>query len=255
MAIPDHGHPMTEMSTVGLAGAFLAGIVSFLSPCVLPLVPGYVGYLVGHSAPGRHDLPHRARRRRVLVLSALFVAGFSSVFIALGASATMLGQLLLEYRHAASIVGGSVIILLGLLMTGLLPLRLLQRDFHLPFHTSGGTPLSAYVVGLAFGFGWTPCIGPVLGAILTLSAISSSLAAGVLLLTTYSLGLGIPFLVAAAFTDRLVARNREVKRIGRVLYFIAGAIMIVTGIAIVSGHLSMFAIWLLQTFPVLGKVG
>jgi cytochrome c-type biogenesis protein len=140
-------------------------------------------------------------------------------------------------------------------MTGLLPLRLLQRDFHLPFHISGGTPLSAYVVGLAFGFGWTPCIGPVLGAILTLSAISSSLAAGVLLLATYSLGLGIPFLVAAAFTDRLVARNREVKRIGRVLYFIAGVIMIVTGIAIISGHLSMFAIWLLQTFPVLGKVG
>ena len=246
---------MTELSTVGLAGAFLAGIVSFLSPCVLPLVPGYVGYLVGHSASGRPTLPHRPRTRRVLVLSAFFVAGFSTVFIALGASATLLGQLLFEYRHAASILGGSVIILFGLLMTGLLPLRLLQRDFHLQIHISGGTPLSAYVVGLAFGFGWTPCIGPVLGAILTLSAISSSIVAGVLLLVTYSLGLGIPFLVAAAFTDRLVARSREVKRIGRFLYIIAGAIMIVTGIAIISGHLSMFAIWLLQTFPILGKVG
>jgi len=246
---------MTEVSPIGLAGTFLAGIVSFLSPCVLPLVPGYVGYLVGQSAPGRHVRPHRAHRRRVLVLSAFFVAGFSSVFVALGASATMLGQLLLHYRHAASVVGGSVIVVFGLLMTGLLPLRLLQRDFHLPFHISGGTPVSAYVVGLAFGFGWTPCIGPVLGAILTLSAISSSVAAGVLLLATYSLGLGIPFLLAATFTDRLVARNREAKRIGRFLYLIAGAIMIVTGIAIISGHLSMFAIWLLQAFPILGKVG
>ena len=187
--------------------------------------------------------------------SACFVAGFSSVFAAFGASATMLGQLLLEYRNAASVAGGSVIIAFGLLMTGFLPLQLLQRDFRLPFHISGGTPRSAYAVGVAFGFGWTPCIGPVLGAILMLSAISSSLAVGVLLLATYSLGLGIPLLVAAAFTDRRVARNREVKRIGRVLYYIAGAIMIVTGIAMISGHLSMFAIWLLQRFPVLGKVG
>ncbi len=246
---------MTETSAIGLVGTFVAGVVSFLSPCVLPLVPGYVGYLVGQSAVGRREHGRGPGRQRILGLSAFFVAGFSSVFIALGASATMLGQLLLEYRHAANVVGGSLIILFGLLMTGLLPLRLLQRDFHLPFHVSGGTPLSAYLVGLAFGFGWTPCIGPVLGAILTLSAISSSVAAGILLLATYSLGLGIPFLVAAAFTDRLAAQNREVKRVGRILYLVAGAVMIVTGVAIISGHLSTFAIWLLQTFPFLGKVG
>ena len=190
-----------------------------------------------------------------MVLSLFFVAGFSSVFVALGASATALGQWLIEYRHAASVAGGALIVIFGLYMTGLLQLRVLQRDIHFHLQVSGGKTLSAYLVGLAFGFGWTPCIGPVLGAILTMSAIASSVAAGVLLLAAYSLGLGVPFLVAAAFTDRLVARQREVKRIGRILYIVAGAVMVVTGIAIITGHLSLFATWLLQIFPALANVG
>jgi cytochrome c-type biogenesis protein len=189
------------------------------------------------------------------MLSFFFVAGFSSVFVALGTSATALGRLLLEYRHAASIVGGVIIIVFGLVMTGLLQLRVLARDVHFHLHISRGKPLSAYLLGLAFAFGWTPCIGPVLGAILTMSAVSSSVSAGVVLLSAYSLGLGVPFLISALFTDRLVARHREVKRIGRILYVIAGAVMIITGIAMITGHLTLFAIWLLQTFPALGKVG
>ena len=246
---------MTEVSALGLTTAFAAGVVSFLSPCVLPLVPGYVSYLAGHSAIARRHAAGIGERIPAMMLSFLFVAGFSSVFIALGASATGLGRLLLEYRHAASIVGGVIVIVFGLVMTGLLQLRVLARDVHFHLHVSGGKPLSAYLLGLAFGFGWTPCIGPVLGAILTMSAVSSSVSAGVLLLATYSLGLGIPFLISALFTDRLVARHREVKRIGRILYVIAGAVMIMTGIAMISGHLSLFAIWLLQTFPALGRVG
>ncbi len=246
---------MTEVSALGVGSAFAAGVVSFLSPCVLPLVPGYISYLAGQSAARRHRHSGPGARLPAVMLSFFFVAGFSSVFIALGASATALGQLLLEYRHAANIVGGVIIIAFGLFMTGLLRLPLLQHDLHFHLHISGGGPLTAYVVGLAFGFGWTPCIGPVLGAILMVSAVSTSIVAGVLLLAMYSLGLGVPFLLAAAFTDRLVARHREVKRVGRILYVVAGTIMIVTGIAMITGHLSMFAIWLLQMFPALGKAG
>jgi cytochrome c-type biogenesis protein len=246
---------MTEVSVLGLTTAFAAGVVSFLSPCVLPLVPGYVSYLAGQSVIGRRHRSGIGARLPAVVLSLFFVAGFSSVFVALGASATALGQWLIEYRHAASVAGGALIVIFGLYTTGLLQLRVLQRDIHFHLQVSGGKALSAYLVGLAFGFGWTPCIGPVLGAILTMSAIASSVAAGVLLLAAYSLGLGVPFLVAAAFTDRLVARQREVKRIGRILYIVAGAVMVVTGIAIITGHLSLFAIWLLQTFPALGNAG
>ena len=246
---------MTDVSTLGLTTAIAAGVVSFLSPCVLPLVPGYVSYLAGQSVIARQHRAGISARLPAMVLSLFFVAGFSSVFVALGASATALGRLLLEYRHAASVVGGIIIIVFGLFMTGLLQLRMLQRDVHFHLHISGGKPVSAYLLGLAFGFGWTPCIGPVLGAILTMSAVSSSVSTGVILLSAYSLGLGAPFLISAAFTDRLVARHREIKRVGRVLYILAGAIMIVTGIAMITGHLSLFAIWLLQMFPALGKVG
>lgn len=246
---------MSEASALGIASAFAAGVVSFLSPCVLPLVPGYVSYLAGHHAadPRRHV---RVRHRLpALMLSSFFVAGFSSVFVALGASATLLGQLLLQYRHVANIVGGSIIIVFGLFMTGFLQIRSFQHSLHFHLRISGGHPATAYLLGLAFGFGWTPCVGPVLGAILTLSAVSNSVAAGIVLLTTYSLGLGVPFLVSAVFTDRLVERYREVKRIGRILYVIAGAVMVITGVAMLTGHLSSAAIWLLQTFPALGRVG
>jgi cytochrome c-type biogenesis protein len=246
---------MVDVSILGLTTAFAAGLVSFLSPCVLPLVPGYVSYLAEQSTLGRRHRSALSGRLPALRLSAFFVAGFSSVFVALGASATALGALLLEYRHAATIVGGSVIIVFGLFTTGLLRLAPLQRDVRIHLRLAGGHSVSAYLLGLAFAFGWTPCIGPILGAILTMSAVASSVAAGVILLGAYSLGLGVPFLVSAVFTDRLVARHREVKRIGRILYVLAGIVMIATGVAMISGHLSLFAIWLLQTFPTLGRIG
>ena len=221
----------------------------------MPLVPGYVSYLAGQSTVARRHRFALGARLPALRLSAFFVAGFSTVFVALGASATALGALLLQYRRAASLVGGVVVIAFGLFMTGLLRVPALQRDARIHLHVAGGHSVSAYLIGLAFAFGWTPCIGPILGAILTMSAAASSVRAGVALLAAYSLGLGVPFLLSALFTDRLVARHREVKRIGRILYVVAGIVMIVTGIAMITGHLSLFAIWLLQTFPVLGKIG
>jgi cytochrome c-type biogenesis protein len=246
---------MSDVSNVGALTAFAAGIVSFLSPCVLPLVPGYLSYVAGHSVNGAARPATAHARLPALGLSALFVLGFSTVFVALGASATALGRLLLAYRYEANIVGGAIVALFGLFMTGLVKLPWLERD--LRFHTRipGGRPLGAYGLGLAFGAGWTPCIGPVLGAILTMSAVSSNTGGGIALLSAYALGLGLPFLAAAFFTGGLVHRLKTLRRAGRMLQIGAGAIMIVMGAAIMTGQLSTFSYWLLDAFPVLANIG
>lgn len=244
-----------EVSAAGVISAFAAGVVSFLSPCVLPLVPGYVSYIAGQrSGPGgAHS--HSQARLFTLVMSAFFALGFSSVFIALGASATVLGQLLLRYRYEANLVGGILVIVFGLFVTGILKPQWLLRDFHFHPELKGGKPLAAYVLGVAFGFGWTPCIGPILGAILTVSALSTRASDGVALLAIYSLGLAVPFLASAAFMDSLIAKYRDIRRLGRFVYGAAGAVMIVTGVAMITGQLSAFSFWLLDAFPVLGTIG
>lgn len=246
---------MSDISTIGALTAFAAGIVSFLSPCVLPLVPAYLSYVTGHSAHGIAQPASGPARLSELALSALFVLGFSTVFIALGASATALGRLLLTYRYEANLAGGAIIALFGLFMTGLVKLPWLERDLRFHAHIPGGRPLGAYGLGLAFGAGWTPCIGPVLGAILTLSAVSSNTGSGIALLSAYALGLGLPFLASAFFTGTLVRRLRALRRAGRALQIGAGVILIIMGIAIMTGQLSTFSYWLLQAFPVLAKIG
>ncbi len=246
---------MPEISGIGILTAFLAGAISFLSPCVLPLVPGYVSYIAGRSVTDGSGGNAAALRLPAVGLSACFILGFSTVFILLGASATALGQLLLAYRYELNFVGGAVVILFGLLLIGLLRPTLLMREFR--FHTAipGGRPLSAYVLGLAFAFGWTPCIGPILGAILTVGAASATVAGGVTLLAIYSLGLGVPFLLAALFTDGLAARLKSFGRVGRFLQIVAGLILVLMGIAMLTGQLSAFSYWLLDTFPVLAEIG
>jgi len=177
------------------------------------------------------------------------------VFVILGASATALGQVMLGFRYELNLVGGGIIVLFGLFMLGMAGLPAMQRE--LRFHPAipGGRPLSAYVLGLAFGFGWTPCIGPILGAILTATAASSTVAEGIALLAIYSAGLGMPFVLAAAFTDRLAQRLRAIGRLGRRLNQAAGLVMIAMGIAMMTGQLSALSYWLLGTFPVLGRIG
>jgi cytochrome c-type biogenesis protein len=242
---------MTEAANVGLLTAFVAGIISFLSPCVLPLVPGYVSYVAGQNAQRVHA---RVSARLVtLGISALFVAGFATVFIAFGASASAIGQLFARYRYELNIAGGVVIILFGLLMLGMLHgATWLQRDLRFHPRVVGGSPVGAYMLGLAFGFGWTPCIGPVLGAILMVSAAGSG---GIGLLTAYALGLGVPFLLAALFLDRAARITRRVRRLGQVLQLVGGLVMIVFGIAMITGYLSAFSLWLLEAFPALGRIG
>lgn len=245
---------MSDVSAIGALTAFAAGVVSFLSPCVLPLVPAYVSYVAGEGMR-RHRHASASQRLSAIALSALFVSGFTTVFLAFGASASLLGQLLIKYRYEMNLAAGAIIIGFGLLMLGALGrLPWLYRDFRFHPHVVGGHPVSAFVLGLAFGFGWTPCIGPVLGAILTLSAASTS-AGGMALLGAYALGLGVPFLLSALFLDRAVRLLREARRLGQVLQTAAGVLLIALGIAMITGWLSAFSFWLLDAFPALGAIG
>jgi len=244
-----------NMSIFALLTSFGAGIVSFLSPCVLPLVPGYVSYVAGQSFDGRASEAAPPKTLAALRLSVFFVLGFSTVFVILGASATALGQLFLSYRYEANLTAGAVVIVFGLLMMGLIRWPWLQQDFRLHLDLPGGRPLAAYVLGLAFAFGWTPCIGPVLGAILTTSAVSATVSQGMVLLSVYSLGLGLPFLAAAAFTDGLFGRLRILGRAGRFLQIGAGSVVVGMGLAMITGQLTAFSYWLLQTFPAFARIG
>ena len=246
---------MLELSGVGILTAFSAGAISFLSPCVLPLVPGYVSYMTGANLAYPRSMQHYGAKLSTLCASLLFVLGFSTVFVALGASATMLGQLLLRFRYETNIFGGIVIIVFGLFMTGLFRLPLLQREIRIHATLPGARWYGAYLLGLAFAFGWTPCIGPVLGAILTVSAVSASVSDGIALLAIYSLGLGIPFLLAAAFTERFLTRMRIMRRLGRPLQLLAGGVMVLMGVATITGYMSSLSVWLLETFPGIVSIG
>ena len=241
---------MSSLSGIGLLTSFGAGVISFLSPCVLPLVPGYVSYVAGDALTGEPVKPLAA-----LGLSLFFVFGFSTVFVILGASATTIGQLLLSYRQEENLVGGAVVLLLSAFMMALAKLSWLQREFRLRLNVGGGRPVTAYIIGVAFAFGWTPCIGPVLGAILTTSAVAATVPQGIILLGFYSLGLGLPFLAAAVFTDSLMLRLRALRRLGRNLQLGAGAVVAGMGIAILTGELTSFSYWLLDTFPILARIG
>jgi len=245
-----------EISNIGILTAFAAGVISFLSPCVLPLVPGYVSYIAGDNTEAA-GLPRTKAWSRLpaLGLSAFFVLGFSTVFVLLGAGATVLGQLLLDYRNELNVVGGAIVIAFGLFMIGLPGLPILSRELRFNLDIPGGRPIAAYILGLSFAFGWTPCIGPILGSILTISASTADVSSGVALLSIYSLGLGVPFLLAALFTDSLVARLKKLGLFGRRLRVIAGLVLVIMGVAIVTGQLSVFAYWLLNTFPALGMIG
>jgi cytochrome c-type biogenesis protein len=245
---------MTGVSTVALLAAFAAGIVSFLSPCVLPLVPGYVSYVSGRSLARGED-KDAAPNFAPLWFSTAFVLGFSTVFIVLGASATALGRLFLAYKNEANLVAGAIVIVFGLVTIDFVRWRWLLRDTRFHPEIPGGRTFSAYILGLAFALGWTPCIGPILGAILTMSAVSATVGQGVTLLTAYSLGLGIPFLASALFTDRLVGRLKRVGRLGRALQIGAGGVMVAMGVAMITGQLSAFSYWLLETFPMFQRIG
>jgi len=238
-----------------MIAALLAGLVSFLSPCVLPLVPTYLVYLAGASLERLADAEGEPRvRRETIAAAALFVAGFSTVFVALGAGASAIGALLRYYSHALAIVAGIVIIVMGLHFLGLTPIRLLQRELRPQMQKPLGL-WGAYVMGLAFAAGWTPCIGPILAAILAVAASEATVAKGAGLLAVYSLGLGIPFIVAAlavepfaAFLTRFRSHLVHVEQA-------MGGLLVLTGIAFLAGFFTQLNNWLLDAFPGLQTIG
>jgi cytochrome c-type biogenesis protein len=243
------------MHDVTFLAALIAGLVSFLSPCVLPLVPPYLIFLAGTSLERFADQEPEPRVRRETVLAAaLFVAGFATVFVALGASASVIGSLIRAYSEPLSIVAGVIIVVMGLHFLGLTPIAWLHHQKRLDVAKPVGL-WGAYVIGLAFAFGWTPCIGPILAAILAVAASEQTVARGALLLAVYSLGLGIPFVVAAFAIEPFAAFLARFKKYLRRVEQAMGALLVLTGIAFLTGGISQLSIWLLEVFPALGKIG
>lgn len=238
-----------DFSLIGILIAFAAGVISFLSPCVLPLVPGYVSYIAGGSLEDLTENPSASRRMRAIYLSLFFVLGFSLVFIALGASASAVGEFLLSNKRLFENIAGAVIIVFGLYLMGLLKIPFMSREMRFVSRAAGGHPASAALLGTAFAFGWTPCIGPVLGGILTMSANTNEVGAGMVLLAFYSLGLGLPFLLAAAFTGFFLNSMKTMRRVSRPFQIFAGTIMVLMGIALITGYLTSLAYWLLELVP------
>jgi len=229
--------------------------VSFLSPCVLPLVPPYLVYLAGSSLERlADDDPETGTMRDALRAALLFVAGFSTVFVALGASASLIGGLIRAWSAELSILAGIVIIIMGLHFLGLTRIGLLMREGRLTAPKPVGL-WGAYVMGLAFAFGWTPCIGPILAAILSVAAAEATVTKGAGLLAVYSAGLGIPFLLAAFMIEQFSSLFARMKRhLGKVEHAM-GILMVITGIGFLTGSVTNISIWLLETFPALQNFG
>jgi len=242
------------MLEVSFAAALFGGLISFLSPCVLPLVPPYLSFLAGVTLDELQARDDWAVRRRAILTALLFVAGFTTVFVLLGATASALGNVVRQHIGLLSTLAGVAIIVMGLHFMGLFRIGFLYREARLSPTKSVGVS-GAYVMGLAFAFGWTPCIGPILAAILAVAASEQTVARGAGLLAVYSAGLGIPFMLAAfavePFAAFLARFRRHLLKVERVM----GGLLVLTGIAFLTGFVTQASFWILETFPALGRIG
>jgi len=231
--------------------SFLAGIVSFISPCVLPLIPAYISYVVGTA------FNEIKTKSKLLVLknSLLFVFGFSLVFIILGAGATALGTALINNLNIFTKVMGTFIIIFGFIMAEIIRIPFLEKNISFLNNNIKAGFLSPLLLGLAFGFGWTPCIGPILGSILAFAALEDTVEKGILLLTTYSLGLGIPFIVSALMVNKFLKISKILQKYILRIKKISGYVLMFTGVLIITGKLQWIGFYLLKTFPILQKLG
>ena len=232
---------------ISLIAAFSAGLLSFVSPCVLPLVPSYISYITGLSVEQLSDASERAKFKKTIVLNAVvFIAGFSSVFIAFGASASLLGQMLITYQDHIRRLGGVLIIVFGLYLLGILNLKFLKSEHRYQFRNRPAGYFGSFLIGIAFAAGWTPCVGPVLGSILLYASTTDSLFNGVVLLTCYSLGLGLPLFLTALGVDRFLAYFREVRAYLWGVSTVSGAFLVVVGVMIYANSLTVITSFLDQ---------
>jgi cytochrome c-type biogenesis protein len=239
---------------VTIPAAAAAGLLSFLSPCVLPLVPPYLTYIAGTTIEDVAFQKVGRARRDVFLAACLFVLGFSTVFVALGATASVFGQVLREHIYILTILAGIAIIAMGLHFLGIFRLAFLYQEKRVQVDRPLGI-WGAYVMGLAFAFGWTPCIGPILAAILSIAASEDTVGRGAELLAVYSIGLGIPFLIAAVALEPFMGFLKNFKRHFGTVERVVGVLLIVTGIAFLTGSMQSLSFWLLQTFPGLANLG
>jgi cytochrome c-type biogenesis protein len=234
---------MSTIPSPSIILAFFAGLTSFLSPCVLPLVPGYLSMISG---VGLEELkaPQANLMRRVMVNSIVFICGFSVVFIALGLAATGVGQVLGMYKHTLARIAGVVIIIFGLHLTGIFKIKALYTDARLHSVKGSSSPLGAFVIGFAFAFGWTPCLGPILSGILAVAAEQSTLVKGALLLGVYSLGLAMPFLLTALLMERFLKFYSRFRSHMHALEVASGGLLIALGVLLVIGRFTLISNWL-----------
>jgi cytochrome c-type biogenesis protein len=241
-------------SNVTISAAALAGLLSFLSPCVLPLVPPYLTFIAGAGLEELVEGGERRARRDTVMAAVLFVLGFSTVFVVLGATASVVGQTVREHLPLLSMLAGFAIVAMGLHFLGVFRLHLLYREKRVSVEKPVGL-WGAYVMGLAFAFGWTPCIGPILAAILAVASSEDTVARGAGLLAVYSFGLGLPFLLAALAMEPFVHFLQRFKRHFGKVERIVGLLLVVTGVMFLTGGIQNVSFWLLQTFPGLANLG
>jgi cytochrome c-type biogenesis protein len=231
--------------------AFFAGLISFLSPCVLPLIPGYISYISGTSL----DKIKREKKNLVIIKTIFFTLGFSFVFIALGSAATFLGKFFLINSNMLRIIAGIIIILFSLHLIGFTNFNFMNKEMRIFTNKYNNNLAFPLLVGAAFAFGWTPCIGPILGSIITLASIEESIGKGVLLLSFYSLGLAIPFIISGVLIDKFLLFSKSFRKYSSNIAKVGGAVLLLTGIAILTNQLQVLGFYILEYFPSLGNVG
>ena len=235
---------------INLTIAFGAGLISFLSPCVLPLIPGYISYISGESLG---DIVEK--QKKVVLKTILFTVGFSLVFISFGATASFIGNLLLQNSNSLRIIAGIIIIIFSLQLMGLLNLNFLNKEKRFQTKNYSNNLFFPVIVGAAFGFGWTPCIGPILGSILALATTEESLKQSILLLSSYSLGLAVPFVVSGILINKFLFFSKTFKKYISKIVKIGGTILLLTGVAILTNQLQVLGFFILQYFPSLSSIG
>ena len=237
--------------TTTLYIAFLAGLISFLSPCVLPLIPGYISYISGIS----FDKLVKREKNFVVIKTIFFALGFSFVFIALGSTASFIGKFFLTNSDIFRIIAGVIIIFFSLQLIGIINFKFMNKDIRIFTDQYSHNLAFPVLVGAAFGFGWTPCIGPILGSILTLAAIETNISKSIFLLSSYSLGLAIPFIISGILIDKFLFFSKNFRKYISTITKIGGTILLLTGIAILTGQLQVLGFFILESFPALGNIG